>query len=207
MKYKHRRLILRWNPGRFLITWMKRVRFAKYENISLYKIFHLFLKNLRDDEILDRANGVAYNFILAVFPAIIFLFTLIPYITSLFPRVTVESIMEFLGALMPSSMYEVISPTVLDIVSNQRGGLLSLGFLFSLYLSTNGTLALMRAFNACYRTIERRSGLKTRLIATGLTLNLAFVVFLAIVLLVVGQFVLEYLTQFEWLNITDLPCS
>jgi membrane protein len=104
---------------------------------------------------------------------------------------------------MPSSMYEVISPTVLDIVSNQRGGLLSLGFLFSLYLSTNGTLALMRAFNACYRTIERRSGLKTRLIATGLTLNLAFVVFLAIVLLVVGQFVLEYLTQFEWLNITD----
>jgi membrane protein len=203
MKYKHRRLILRWNPGRFLITWMKKVRFSKYENISLYKIFHLFLKNLRDDEILDRANGVAYNFILAVFPAIIFLFTLIPYITSLFPRVTVQSIMEFLGALMPSSMYEVISPTVLDIVSNQRGGLLSLGFLFSLYLSTNGTLALMRAFNACYRTIERRSGLKTRLIATGLTLNLAFVVFLAIVLLVVGQFVLEYLTQFEWLNITD----
>jgi membrane protein len=203
MKYKHRRLILRWNPGRLLITWMKKVRFSKYENISLYKIFHLFLKNLRDDEILDRANGVAYNFILAVFPAIIFLFTLIPYITSLFPRVTVESIMEFLGALMPSSMYEVISPTVLDIVSNQRGGLLSLGFLFSLYLSTNGTLALMRAFNACYRTIERRSGLKTRLIATGLTLNLAFVVFLAIVLLVVGQFVLEYLTQFEWLNISD----
>jgi membrane protein len=100
-------------------------------------------------------------------------------------------------------MYEVISPTVLDIVSNQRGGLLSFGFLFSIWLSTNGTLALMRAFNACYRTVERRSGLKTRLIATALTINLAFVVFLAIVLLVVGQFVLDYLTQFEWLNITD----
>ncbi|HYG18705.1 MAG TPA: YihY/virulence factor BrkB family protein [Ohtaekwangia sp.] len=203
MKYKHKRLFLRWNPGRLFINWMRKVRFKKYENVSLYKIFKLFLKNLLDDEILDRANGVAFNFILAVFPAIIFLFTLIPYISALFPKINTESIMKFLGALIPPSMFEVISPTVLDIVSNQRGGLLSLGFVFSLYLSTNGTQALMRAFNACYRTVERRSGLKTRLIATALTLNLAFVVFLAIVLLVIGQLVLEYLTQFEWLNITD----
>jgi membrane protein len=203
MKYKHKRLLLQWNPGRVFISWMKKVRFSKYENVSLYKIFRLFLQNLTDDEIMDRANGVAYNFILAVFPAIIFLFTLIPYISNFFPDVTTKSIMDFLGEILPHSMYEVISPTVLDIVSNQRGGLLSFGFLFSIWLSTNGTLALMRAFNACYRTVERRSGLKTRLIATALTINLAFVVFLAIVLLVVGQFVLDYLTQFEWLNITD----
>jgi len=203
MRYKHKRFILQWNPGRFAIAWMKRVRFKKYENVSLYKILRLFAQNLVNDEIMDRANGVAYNFILAVFPAIIFLFTLIPYLTPLFPDITHESILKFMGDLMPASMFEVISPTVMDIVSNQRGGLLSLGFVFSIWLSTNGTLALMRAFNACYRTIERRSGLKTRLIATGLTFNLAFVVFLAIVLLVVGQFILNYLVQFDWLNITD----
>jgi membrane protein len=101
----------------------------------------------------------------------------------------------------------VISSTILDILSNQRGGLLSLGFAFSLYLSTNGTLALMRAFNACYRTIENRSGWKTRLIATGLTINLAFVLFLAIMLLVVGQLVLDYflnhLPEFPFLNLDD----
>lgn len=203
MKYKHRRFILQWSPGFLFISWMKRVRFKKYENVSLYKIFRLFLQNLTDDEIMDRANGVAYNFILAVFPAIIFLFTLIPYITNFFPEISTTSIMNFLGEVLPHSMYEVISPTVLDIVSNQRGGLLSFGFLFSLWLSTNGTLALMRAFNACYRTVERRGEIKTRLIATGLTINLAVVVCLAILLLVVGQFVFDYLKQFEWLNITD----
>jgi membrane protein len=163
----------------------------------------LFFHNLMEDEIMDRSNAVAYNFILAVFPAIIFLFTLIPYITPFFPDITNQSILEFLGEMMPASMYDVISPTVMDIVSNQRGGLLSLGFVFSIYLSTNGTMALMRAFNACYRTTERRSGLKTRLIATGLTFNLAFVVFLAIVLLVVGQLVLEYFMRFSWLNLSD----
>jgi membrane protein len=194
MKYQHKRLILQWYPGYFLFAWLKKVRFKNHENVSLYKILRMFLKNLMDDEILDRANGVAFNFILAIFPAIIFLFTLIPYITPLFPEINTASIMNFLGHLMPASMFEVISPTVHDIVSNQRGGLLSLGFVFSAYLSTNGTLALMRAFNACYRTVERRGALKTRFIATCLTFNLAFVLVLAILLLVVGQLVLEYIT-------------
>ncbi|HEU5146822.1 MAG TPA: YihY/virulence factor BrkB family protein, partial [Chryseosolibacter sp.] len=62
----------------------------------------------------------------------------------------------------------------------------------------NGMLALMRAFNACYKTIENRSALKTRLIATALTINMTFVIFLTILLLVVGQLVIEYvLTNFQ----------
>ena len=163
------------------------MRFEKYENVSLYKIIKIFLRNLLNDDILDRANGVAFNFILAIFPAVIFLFTLIPYVTEYFPGINTESIMEFMGQQIPPSMFEVVSTTVHDIINNQRGGLLSLGFLFSVYLSTNGMMALMRAFNAVYRTIENRGGLKTRLIATGLTLNMTFVLFLAIILLDCGS--------------------
>ena len=189
-----------------LISWLKRVRFEKYENVSLYKILKIFVTNLMNDDILDRANGVAFNFILAIFPAIIFLFTLIPYVTNFFPEINTESIMGFIGQQIPPSMFEVMSSTVLDIVSNQRGGLLSLGFVFSVYLSTNGMMALMRAFNACYRTIENRSGLKTRLIATGLTLNMTIVLFLAIILLIVGQFILDAIMSnmpaFHWINMS-----
>lgn len=167
----------------------------------------MFFQNLYEDEIFDRANGVSYNFILAVFPAVIFLFTLIPYITAYFPEINNDSIMAFLGDLMPKSMFEVVSSTMLDILSNQRGGLLTFGVLFSLYLSTNGMMALMRAFNSCYKTIEKRSVWKTRLIATGLTLMLTVVVFLAVILLVVGEFVMDYLLShlpdFRWLNLTD----
>jgi membrane protein len=207
MKYKYRRLILQWNPGMLVIIWLKKVRFEKYENVSLYKIIKIFLRNLLNDDILDRANGVAFNFILAIFPAVIFLFTLIPYVTEYFPGINTESIMEFMGQQIPPSMFEVVSTTVHDIINNQRGGLLSLGFLFSVYLSTNGMMALMRAFNAVYRTIENRGGLKTRLIATGLTLNMTFVLFLAIILLIVGQFILEAimsnLPAFDWINISS----
>lgn len=195
MKYVTRKRILQFSSARSGRGWLKRIRFKKYGNISLYKFLKIFIHNIEEDEIMDRANGVSYNFILAIFPAVIFLFTLIPYVTTYFPEVTNESIMEFLGDMMPASMYDVISTTVLDIISNQRGGLLTFGFIFALYLATNGMMALMRAFNACYRTQERRNFLKMRGIATGLTLMLAVVLILAIVLLIVGQLVLNYVTD------------
>lgn len=207
MRYKYKKFILNWNPIWLLVGRLRKVRFKKHEDVSLYRIVKMFIKNLHEDEIMDRANGVAYNFILAIFPAIIFLFTLIPYVTTFFPEVNQESIMEFLRDIFPPSMYEAAATTVLDIVSNQRGGLLTLGFFFAMYLSTNGMMALMRAFNACYKTIENRSGIKTRLIATALMFNMTFVLFLATILLVVGQFVLDYLLsnlyRFNWINLDD----
>jgi membrane protein len=205
MKYKYKRVFLTWNPGRLFIDWMRRIRFRRYENVSLYTLTRTFLRKVEKDEIIDRANGVAFNFILAIFPAVLFLFTLIPYISVLVPSVNENSIITFLNNLLPDSMSPAVTHTIRDIASNTRGGLLTFGFLFSLYLSTNGMMSLMRAFNACYKTIENRSGLKMRLIATGLTVAMAFVLILAIILLVVGQIVLDYatgkLSGFEWINL------
>lgn len=192
MKYVHRRRILNFPSLRQGRNWMKRIRFKRYHNLSLYTFTRIFTHNIEEDEILDRANGVAFNFILAIFPFVIFLFTLIPYVTAYFPDVNKQSILKFLGELMPPSMFDVVSGTIVDIVSNQRGGLLTFGFIFALFLATNGMLALMRAFNACYRTVEARNIWKMRLTATGLTLLLSLVLFVAIILLVVGQLIINY---------------
>ncbi len=200
MKYKYKRYFFQWSPALFIIYWMRRIKFKQWDNVSLYKIAKLFFRDLTENEILIRANGVAFSFILAIFPAVIFLFTLIPYVTQYIPEVNTQSIMQFLAEMMPASMYDVIASTVQDIISNQRGGLLTLGFVFSLYLATNGMMSLMNAFNACYKTNDRRGGLKMRLVATGLTINLALVLVLAIILLVVGQLVLNYLLS----NLHDL---
>jgi membrane protein len=199
MKYVTKKRILQYSTARTSRTWLKRIKFKRYDNLSLYKFIKIFTHNIAEDEIGDRANGVAYNFILATFPAIIFLFTMLPYIAIYFPEVTTESIMDFIKELVPESMYGAIASTVFDILSNQRGGLLTLGFFFAVYLSTNGMMALMRAFNSCYRTIEQRHWLHMRLVSLGLTLMLAIVLFSAIILLIVGQFVLDYVTT----NIAD----
>lgn len=207
MKFKIKRYFFHWSPSRIAINWMRKIKFKRWDNVSLYKLVKLFIKNLQEDEILNRANSVAYSFMLAIFPAIIFLFTLIPYITDWIPSVSIDSIMLFLSDMMPPSMYDVVNTTIRDILSNQRGGLLTLGFVFSLWLATNGMMSLMSAFNACYKTSDRRKGWKMRLVATGLTINLAIVLCLAVVLLVVGQltmdYVLSHLNQFAWLEGID----
>lgn len=190
-------------PFQALIDLLKRVKFNRYEGLTLYEVIKVFIDKITKDEIIDRANGVAFNFALAIFPAIIFLFTLTPYIHELVPEVSQASILVFIEGVMPDSMFETVESTVTDIVGNTRGGLLTFGALFSLYLATNGMAALMKAFNACYKTLEKRSFIKTRLVATGLTFMLAFVLILAVILLVVGNIVVEFVDEIEWIHIED----
>jgi len=186
-----------------LVLFLKRFKFKRYEGLTLYEVIIVFYKKVTQDDIIERANGVAFNFALAIFPAIIFLFTLTPYIHELIPEVSQETIMAFIENIMPASMFETVESTVEDIVGNTRGGLLTFGALFSLFLATNGMMSLMKAFNSCYKTLEKRSFIKMRLVATGLTFMLAFVLILAVILLVVGNIALEYVTSIEWINIED----
>ena len=162
MKYKYKKYFLQLTHAQILLAWMKRIRFKRFDNVSLYVIVKTLLQNLHKDEIIDRANGVAFNFIMAIFPAIIFLFTLIPYVSTVIPSINTSSIMEFLGEQLPPSMFEVIELTVLDIISNQRGGLLSLGFFFSLYLSTNGMIAHRHDQHDFERNEESRGNVLAR---------------------------------------------
>jgi membrane protein len=112
-----------------LVSLSKQIRFRK-KGVSLYNIIEVFIEKLQNDEIVTRANGVAFNFTLAIFPAIIFIFTLIPYIQiDSLPDLD-QQIMDFLEGWMPSSMFDVAASTIEDIISNRRGGLLSFGFLF-----------------------------------------------------------------------------
>lgn len=170
----------------------------KRKDVSLYDVIIVLIDKVRKDEIFERANSVAFNFTLAIFPTIIFLFTLIPYIP--YPPALDVKILRFLQDVMPYSMYEAAASTIEDIVSKPRGGLLSFGFVLALYLATNGMSSLMQAFNRCYRTVERRGFLKTRLIATILTFTLALVVFLAILLLIVGQFFITAMEQYGFME-------
>lgn len=181
-----------------ILDGLKKIRIEK-RDISAYDILLVFIRKVKKDEIVERANSVAFNFTLAIFPAIIFLFTLIPYIH--YPPNLDVRIMRFLQDVMPYSLYEAAASTIEDIVSKPRGGLLSLGFILALYLATNGVSSLMRAFNKCYKTVEKRSFIKTRLIATALTFTLAFELFFAIILLIVGQYFITMLD--EYMQIKD----
>ncbi len=158
--------------------------------VSLADIGTLLIEKILLYDIDQRATAVAYNFTLAVFPAILFLFTLIPY----FPIPNMESqIMNFMRDAIPYSLYEFAASTIYDIISRKQGGILSFGFVLALITATNGMGALMTAFNMADHTSENRGFLKTKGIALLLTILLSTVLLLAVLVIIVGGFVVDWL--------------
>ena len=173
-----------------LVAFLQRIKLGK-DKIGLYDAIVIFLQKVGDDEIIGRANAVAFSFTTAIFPAIIFLFTLTPYIQIFFPEVTNEEIIGFMEDILPANLYAAADSTINDIISKQRGGLLSFGFILTLVLSTNGMSSLMAAFNACYKTVETRGFFKMKFIAAFLIFILSLSVLISVALLVVGQQLLQ----------------
>ncbi|UFH52850.1 YihY/virulence factor BrkB family protein [Spirosoma sp. KNUC1025] len=177
-------------------SWMYTHRPFNSRNNWYTFITHMFAK-ISDNDTSERAASVAYSLILAVFPTVIFFFTLIPYI----PIDNLEDqIMGFFQRLLPGDTFSTVNTTIRDIISRPRSGVLSLGFILALYSATNGTVALMHAFNSSYEWPERRSFLKVRGIAVGLTFTLAFALLLAVVVLIIGGVFSDYLLHFGILD-------
>ena len=164
---------------------------------TIYKVLKVLINKLIQFDIDVRAAAVAFNFTLAIFPSIIFTFSLIPYI----PVENLdERIINLLSTVIPAGIFKEAQTTIIEIVSKPQGGVLSLGFIFALYASTSGVMALMRAFNTADRTVEKRSFIKARLIAVMINFFLTFVLVLAIVVLIVGRLSVDFLFDEGILN-------
>ncbi|GAB4015874.1 YihY/virulence factor BrkB family protein [Spirosoma koreense] len=163
--------------------------------------WYTFLKNMfakiADNDTSERAASVSYSLILAVFPTVIFFFTLIPYIP--IPELE-DQIMGFLREVLPGDTFSTVNTTIRDIISRPRSGVLSFGFLLALYSATSGLVALMNAFNSSYEWADRRGFFEVRAIAVGLTFTLAFALILAVFVLIIGGIVSDYLMRFGILN-------
>jgi len=159
-------------------------------DISVYRFLEILWSNIVTFDLDQRATSVAFSFLLAVFPAILFLFTLIPYIP--IDHLDIQ-IMDFSRNLMPEGLYDVVAQTIYEIISRPRGDILSFGFIFSLYAATNGINSLTRAFNGSLEEKKSRGFVRSRGTAALVLLILVFVLVCAVIILIVGKIVLNYL--------------
>ncbi|MEN9960396.1 MAG: hypothetical protein RL045_647 [Bacteroidota bacterium] len=160
------------------------------EHYILARILTILYKKIFHFDIDVRAAAVAYNFTLAVFPTIIFLFSLLAYI----PVDNFDiKMVNFLKSSIPKNLQKDFTELLLDLIRKKSGGVLSFGFLFALYASTSGIQALIRSFNLTYRTKENRGLIKERVIAVSLNFLLTFVLITAFSVFIVGKLVIGYL--------------
>ena len=180
-----------------LLNFTKKIRPIGLSGLSIYDISSFFYKGLIEVAITTRASSLAFNFFLAFFPAIIVLFTLIPYIPV---DGFQETLMDILMNILPPSTNEITLETLDDIINNQRGGLLSLGFVLAIYFSTNGINSLIEAFNASYHISKTESILKQRFLSLIITFTLTIILIFTIALIIFGQFIINYLIEYEFIN-------
>ncbi|MES2062478.1 MAG: YihY/virulence factor BrkB family protein [Bacteroidota bacterium] len=189
MKWAHR-FLLHFKFYQFITDWAKTVYIPGFRPLPLYTVVVFFVLEIQKTSLANRAAALAYSFMLALFPAIIFLFTLIAYIP-------VNNFQEYLLSLfaliMPTNAYLAFQSTIVDIIKHQNGKLLSIGFITALYFATNGVSHLMQAFNKSSLILETRSWFKRRLIALILTIVISIALLIAIVIMIAGQSVIHYI--------------
>ena len=170
----------------------EKVSLPFFDGIPLYDVTLFFWRSIVDGSITTRASAIAFSFFIALFPAVIFLFTLIPYIPI---KDFQNELYLLIQQMVPESTFDTIESTLSDIITKQRGGLLSLGFFMALIFSTNGLASMMSAFDATIHSINRRSWVSQRLAATVLLFILAVLLTFAIALLAGGQIIIDYIQE------------
>ncbi|MEK6407728.1 MAG: YihY/virulence factor BrkB family protein [Acidobacteriota bacterium] len=124
-----------------------------------------------DDNVLGTAAELSYYFLLALFPLLIFMTSIIGFL----PGADNSLLIGLQRALPPDAM-KLVREVLDDVVSHRSGGLLSFALIGTVWAASSGVGSLMDALNTAYETTERRSFWKQRLVAIALTLIFALLV-------------------------------
>lgn len=167
-----------------VVSVSKRIILPGFKGYSLYYVGSFFFKGIQEGAIAMRASSVAFNMFIAIFPALIFFFSLIPFI----PIENFQyELFGILAEVLPDSAYSLLHETLSDTILNQRSSILSIGFLLMLFFASNGVLAFIEAFNNSYHQIDSRNWWSQRLISVLLVVIMSILLLLAITLIVTGN--------------------
>jgi membrane protein len=161
-----------------------------FDGIPVFVVFRFFIAEIRANSLPTRSKAVAFSFFLAIFPALTFIFSLIPYLP-FFNNLDV-SILNLLKEILPNKetyafIKSFIQPLLEDLAKNKRGGLLTGSGLLVLFLTSNGVMAIMSSFDKAYDHYKQRNAFQSRLIAFKITFLLFTLFFFSIILIILGQ--------------------
>ena len=166
---------------------------------SLWKLGGLGWKGLgkrvwseiQADEVFGRAAQLAYYFLLALFPLLLFLTSVIGLVIGSETGLR-ESLFAYLGTVLPASASQLVNTTILEVTNSSGGGKIAFGILAALWAASNGMGAITEALNIAYDVEESRTWWKQRLTAVGLTVVLSLLIISALLLVLYGGRIGDY---------------
>lgn len=185
-----------------LLKYAQENSFIGFHGVPIYDVVVFVIHEVQRDDLFTRANSVAFSFFLSLFPSLLTIFTLLPFVLDIvvvwFPSLgNFDMVLyEEIKKVIPGKSGDLVFGFVQEITTSPRIGLLSFGFLLALYFSSNGMLAMMQAFDKSYvKTFKRRNFLWKRLIATALTLLVGLFIIASTAFVILGDSILLWLTE------------
>jgi membrane protein len=176
---------------------LKNLVLPGFDGIPIREVFQFVIMGFRKGVLVTRASSIAFNLLMALLPATIFLFTLIPFIP--IPNFQLELIKLF-ESIFPANAYSLMENTIIDIVTNKSGGLLLVMFFATIIFSTNGIHAVLHAFVVTSHSFKPRSWVNQRKVSVLLLLIGVLMIAAAGMLIIFGKSAVNRLVELEILE-------
>jgi membrane protein len=161
-----------------------------YKNVTLYNVLQFYFKALQRGKIGIRSAGISFKFITALFPLIIFIFSLIPFI----PIDNLQNdIMDGLKSFFPSQIFSFINGILEDLIIKKHTVLLSIGFILTIYFASNAVGALIDGLSSSHYIQKKHKFVTAQLWSLGLLFTFLLLFIFSFALTTAGQYLIDYL--------------
>ncbi|RMA64609.1 YihY/virulence factor BrkB family protein [Ulvibacter antarcticus] len=181
-----------------LVKFHKLIKLPGFNGLSLYDLLEIYITGIIKGTFSSRASSVAYSFFIAIFPFILFIMNLIPYI----PIEGFQTrFLIFIEDLLPPQTADFFYPTIADIAMNPRGGgLLSFVIILSLFLAANGVNAIFSAFEYSVHVNLNRSFFRQYTVSIAISLILALLLLITVGVILYGEYIVNSLKGGHYLQ-------
>lgn len=180
-----------------LVRFGKKIKVPGLQGMNLYDLLEMYFLGIIKGALTSRAGAIAFSFFMALFPFLLFILTLIPF-------VPIEGFQtDFLLALdqiLPPTTSESVNTVISDIFNNRYSGLLSFGVLTSIFLMTNGVNAIFGGFEYSYHVKVTRNMFKQFLVALGVSIVLSILLLVTVAIIVYFEVGIQSLKSKGWVN-------
>jgi membrane protein len=171
-----------------LIAFLKQIKLPFLQGISLYELLHFYLYNLIQGDLSYRAAAISWSFFMALFPFALFILNLIPYIPI---DGFQEDFLQFVSEAVPPNTFGAIETIINDILHNSHSGLLSSGFILSVFLMTNGVNAIMSGFETSKNIEVKRNYFRQYFVALCISFLLTFILIVSVSAIVISEVIIQ----------------
>ena len=169
---------------RHLVHFLRWIKLPGLENLSLYDLIALYFRGIIESGFSYHASAIAFSFFMALFPFALFILNLIPYIPI---EGFQDDFLKFVEEGVPPNTYDAIAAIINDILHNSHSGLLSSGFILSIFLMANGLNGILGGFESSRHVVVKRGFFRQYLVSLGMSLLLSFLLIVTIAAIIVFE--------------------